>query len=193
MNGARSLWRVLARDLRGAVDRVDTRRLAWSVGARLLPEFSFPRVRTALLRWSGADVRRDATFLGYAWFVGPPGALANLRIGAECVIGPGVTFGLDGPIEIGRGVSISPEAMLFTATHALGPASRRMLTPARARPIVVEDGVWIGMRALILPGVRLGRGCVVAAGSVVTENIPPNTLVSGNPAAVVRTLPLPDR
>jgi acetyltransferase-like isoleucine patch superfamily enzyme len=58
-----------------------------------------------------------------------------------------------------------------------------------ARPVVVEDGAWIGMAALILPGVRIGAGAVVSAGAVVTSDVPPDTLVAGNPAAVVRSLP----
>jgi acetyltransferase-like isoleucine patch superfamily enzyme len=62
-----------------------------------------------------------------------------------------------------------------------------------ARPIVIDDGVWIGMHSLILPGVTVGSGSVVSAGSVVVESVPPNTLVSGNPATVVGQLPFGDR
>jgi len=51
---------------------------------------------------------------------------------------------------------------------------------------VIEDAVWIGMRSLILPGIRLGEGCVVAAGSVVTKDVPPYTIVGGNPAKIIK-------
>ena len=61
------------------------------------------------------------------------------------------------------------------------------------RPIVIEDGAWIGMQSLILPGVTLGRGSVISAGAVVTENVPPNSLVAGNPATLRETLPFGDR
>ena len=61
------------------------------------------------------------------------------------------------------------------------------------KPIVVEDGVWVGMHSLILPGVTLGRGCVVSAGSVVAQDVPPNTLVAGNPATVQQNLPFGNR
>jgi acetyltransferase-like isoleucine patch superfamily enzyme len=131
--------------------------------------------------------------MGIRPIVGPRGAASKLRIGPECMIGPEVTMGLDACITIGRGVSISPGATLYTGSHNLGAGSQRMSPIVSARPIVVEDGAWIGMRALILPGVRIGRGSVVAAGAVVTQDVPPNTLVSGNPATVVRKLPLGDR
>jgi maltose O-acetyltransferase len=58
-----------------------------------------------------------------------------------------------------------------------------------ARPIVVEDGAWIALGALILPGVRIGRGAIVGAGSVVSEDVPPNVLVVGNPARATQDLP----
>lgn len=56
-------------------------------------------------------------------------------------------------------------------------------------PIVIEDDVWIGARAIVLKGVRIGRGAIVAAGAVVTREVPPFTLVAGNPAREIRTLP----
>jgi acetyltransferase-like isoleucine patch superfamily enzyme len=56
------------------------------------------------------------------------------------------------------------------------------------RPVVIEDDVWIGQRAVILPGVTIGRGSVVAIGSVVMTSVPPNVLVAGNPARQVRAI-----
>lgn len=57
-----------------------------------------------------------------------------------------------------------------------------------ALPITIEDGVWIGGGAIVLGGVTLGEGCVVGAGAVVTRDVPPNTVVAGNPAKVVRVI-----
>jgi acetyltransferase-like isoleucine patch superfamily enzyme len=112
-----------------------------------------------------------------------------LHIDEGCTIAPNVTFGLDGHIWIGRNVSIGPSATLHTGTHELGLSSRRMNPRVIARDIHVEDGVWIGMHAVILPGVRLGQGCVVSAGAVVTADVPANAFVGGNPAAVLQILP----
>ena len=63
---------------------------------------------------------------------------------------------------------------------------------AIGRPVVIEDGTWVGAGALVLPGVVIGQGSVVSAGAVVTENVAPNTLVAGNPAKSVMELPWGD-
>ena len=60
--------------------------------------------------------------------------------------------------------------------------------PEVVKPIVIEDDVWIGCRAIALPGVIIGKNSVVAAGSVVTKNVPPNTMVGGNPAKLIKNI-----
>jgi maltose O-acetyltransferase len=62
-----------------------------------------------------------------------------------------------------------------------------------AKPVVIEDGSWLGLGALILPGVTVGHGSIVAAGAVVMETVPPDSYVEGNPARVVRQLPWGNR
>jgi acetyltransferase-like isoleucine patch superfamily enzyme len=76
-----------------------------------------------------------------------------------------------------------------TDFHPLDPTERR-LRPAEAKtaPIFIEDDVFIGMNCLILKGVRLGQGSVVGAGSVVTKDVPPGSIVAGNPAQVIRRI-----
>jgi maltose O-acetyltransferase len=189
----RSIFKTLLSEVVEATGNTNPRVAAFSACARFIPDFTFARVRTRLFRLAGAQVEDGAAFMGYVSIVGPRGAATRLRVGPECMIGPEVTFGLDAAITIERGVSISPGVTLHTGSHNLGAGSQRMSPIVMARPIVVEEGAWIGMRALILPGVRIGRGAVVAAGAVVTQDVPPNTLVSGNPATVVRKLPLGDR
>jgi acetyltransferase-like isoleucine patch superfamily enzyme len=68
-----------------------------------------------------------------------------------------------------------------------------MMGEVSAKPVTIERGAWIGVGALILPGVTVGHGSIVGAGSVVNADVPPNTLVEGNPAKVVRALPWGDR
>ena len=82
---------------------------------------------------------------------------------------------------------------IYTGTHHLGPGSNRRLPALLAKPVVVERGCWVGLGAMILPGVNLGHGSVVAAGAVVTEEVPPDSYVEGNPAKVVRQLPWGNR
>jgi acetyltransferase-like isoleucine patch superfamily enzyme len=62
-----------------------------------------------------------------------------------------------------------------------------------AKPVVIEDGSWIGLGAIILPGVTVGHGSIVAAGAVVDEDVPPDSYVAGNPAKVVQQLPWGNR
>jgi acetyltransferase-like isoleucine patch superfamily enzyme len=187
--GARNLVARAARDVQAALLSADPHRVAWGA-ARLLPEFSFPRLRARLLALVRCDVRRGVSVLGFVHLNGPRGCARNLRIGSGSIIAPDATFCLDAPITIGKNVSIGPRVLLYTATHHVGVQSRRMQVHTEARSIVIEDGAWVGLGAIILAGVRVSRGAVVAAGSVVGRDVPANALVAGNPAEVVEQLPV---
>jgi maltose O-acetyltransferase len=157
--------------------------------ANLLPEWTLPHLRGWLLRAAGCRVARNASFLGEVALVGPAGSASRLEVGEGSIVAPRVTFGLDAAVVLGRNVSISPGVTLYTGTHAIGRRRGRMDPRVVARPVVVEDGAWIGMQALVLPGVRIGAGAIVSAGAVVTADVAPDTLVAGNPATPVRALP----
>jgi acetyltransferase-like isoleucine patch superfamily enzyme len=178
----------LRAELLAALPEIDPGRVVWQA-SRVVPDFTFGLARARLLAMLGCDIRRGTAVLGHVNIVGPRNATANLRVGPGCVIAPGVTLCLNAPITLGRNVSLGPRVMLYTATHPLGSGSRRMHLDTSAHPIVVEDGAWIGLGAIVLSGVRIGRGAVVGAGSVVTRDVPDNTLVAGNPATIVETLP----
>ena len=81
-------------------------------------------------------------------------------------------------IEIGNNVNVSPEVYIVTFTH--DPQSPTFA--CKGGPVVIEDHAWIGVRAVLLPGVRVGEGAVVGAGAVVTRDVPPYTIVGGVPA-----------
>jgi maltose O-acetyltransferase len=164
-----------------------------AAGAALLPDFTFPRLRSGLLRAAGCDLAKGVAVMGRITLVGAGPIAGRLHMSEGCIIAPGVTFGLDADITIGRNVSLSPGVVLYTATHTIGYGSQRMSPYTSTKPIVIADGVWVGMNSLILPGVTLGRGCVISAGSVVAGDVAANTLVSGNPAEVRATLPFGDR
>jgi acetyltransferase-like isoleucine patch superfamily enzyme len=193
-NGAPPASTVAARaaafveETKAFANEMDPRRMAWEL-TRALPWFTFNRARARMLAFVGCQVPRGTAVCGYVHLVGARDCARRLRLGPGCVIGPDVTFCLDAPITLGSRVSIGPRAVLYTATHSLGAASRRMQFNVLARPIVVDDGAWIGMGAVVLAGVRVGRGAVVAAGAVVNEDVPPNVVVAGNPARVVEDLP----
>ena len=90
-------------------------------------------------------------------------------------------------IDIGDDVQIGPAVQLYTARHPLDPAVRRSYLES-AKPIRIGNDVWIGGAAVVLPGVTVGDRSVVGAGTVVVRDVPPDTVVVGNPAKVVRTL-----
>jgi acetyltransferase-like isoleucine patch superfamily enzyme len=114
----------------------------------------------------------------------------KLVIGRGCWINIGCVFDLGAEIRIGSHVSIGHDVLVLTQSHAIGPPRQRAFTMF-ARPVSIGTGVWLGSRSTVLPGVSIGDGAIVAAGSVVNEDVPPNTLVAGVPARIVRALPVP--
>jgi acetyltransferase-like isoleucine patch superfamily enzyme len=102
----------------------------------------------------------------------------SLTIGEGSVINRDCRLDGRGGLTIGSNTSISPECCLLTLTHDVHDAA----FAARARRVDIGDRVWIGTRAIVLPGVRIGDGAVVGAGSVVTRDVEAYTIVAGNPA-----------
>jgi acetyltransferase-like isoleucine patch superfamily enzyme len=110
----------------------------------------------------------------------------EIRVGRNVFVNQNCTFYDLGGLDIGDDVLIGPNVSLITAGHPLEPAQRRAVTIGK--PIVIERNVWIAAGAIIIGGVTVGENAVVAAGSVVTKDVPPNTLVGGNPARVIRSI-----
>ncbi|AKT38524.1 DapH/DapD/GlmU-related protein [Chondromyces crocatus] len=110
----------------------------------------------------------------------------NIRVGKRVFINQCCHLMDIGSIDIADDVMIGPKVNLSTSSHPVDPAARR--TRVVAKPIVIETNVWISTAATILAGVTLGENAVVAAGAVVTHDVPPNSLVAGVPARVIRQL-----
>lgn len=120
----------------------------------------------------------------------------NIFIGSNVIINMNCMFVDNMPIRIGNNVLIAPSVQIYTATHPLIAEER--LPPSKkaeenfyitcAAPVTIEDDVWIGGASIILPGVTIGRGSVIGAGSVVTRDIPANCVAVGNPCRVLREL-----
>lgn len=102
----------------------------------------------------------------------------NIKIGSNVVINRNCT--LDGRvgIKIGNNVSISPQAYIISLEHDVDSVQFKPI----GAPVIIEDYVWIAARAMILPGVRIGKGAIVAAGAVVNRDVEPFSIVGGVPA-----------
>lgn len=108
-----------------------------------------------------------------------------VTIGAGCFINRDAYIRAN--VTIGRNCNIGPFVRLATDSHELGGASRRAGRNT-FDPIIVGDGTWIGANVTVLGGVTIGEGCVVAAGAVVTRDVPANSMIGGVPAKVIKTL-----
>jgi acetyltransferase-like isoleucine patch superfamily enzyme len=109
----------------------------------------------------------------------------GFSIGDHSVINENCRLDNRGTLHIGANVSISSEVCILTADH--DPQSESFV--GRNRPVEIEDYVFIGTRALVLPGCKIGRGAIVAAGSVLTKDVEPFAIVAGNPAKLVGQRP----
>lgn len=110
----------------------------------------------------------------------------NIRIGRNVFVNQGCRFNDIGGIEIGDDVMVGPNVSLITSGHPLDPEQRRRAVTSA--PIRIERNVWLGASSLVMQGVTVGENAVVAAGAVVTRDVPPNTLVGGVPASVIREI-----
>lgn len=116
----------------------------------------------------------------------------NIQIGDNFVGNFNLTILDEAVVTIGDNVFVGPNCSLCTVTHALH-ADQRDAGIMRAKPITIEDDVWIAANVVVLPGVTIGRAAVVGAGSVVSRSIPPGVLAVGNPCKVVRPIGESDR
>jgi len=111
----------------------------------------------------------------------------SIRIGDRVQINHGSTITARESVTIGNDVTLAEDVFVLDSSgHGIEGGA------VEAKPVVIENGAWIGMRSIILPGVTVGHRSIVAAGSVVTKDVPPETIVAGNPARHVRDLVYPE-
>lgn len=153
-----------------------------------IPIYTGGRVRTQMMRQLGFQIGRGTMILDTPRFIGSKHVRTKVSIGDHCLLTVGSYWDLAAPIRLGNFVVIAPEVMLLTGTHDFHDPRKRAGT-MEGRPVTICDGVWLGARCMILPGVTVGKGVVVAAGAVVTKDVPAHTLVAGVPAVCIRELP----
>ena len=111
----------------------------------------------------------------------------KMKFGNNVSVHPMCYFQASGGIEIGNDVSIAHGVTLMTQNHSYEDRNIPIKDqPVISKPIIIEDNVWIGAKATVLYGRRIGKNSVIAAGAVVTKDVPPNTVVAGVPARVIK-------
>ena len=119
-------------------------------------------------------------------------ACINNAVG-DVIIGNHTRVGLHntiiGPVEIGNNVNLAQGITVTALNHNFSDSNKRIDEQGvSTNPVTIEDDVWIGANAVVLPGVKIGNHCVVAAGAVVTKDVPPHSLVAGVPAKVIKQI-----
>jgi len=170
------------------VENLNLRLFLANLVVALLPDGSFSRSRTAIYRLGGIQIGPNSRIDGRIQFTGSGNPQQRLRIGASTFINSNLFVDLNADVHIGDKVGIGHHVTLITADHKIGPTACRVgdLRPA---PINIQDGCWIGACSTILPGVNIGKSSIVAAGSVVSGNVPTNKMVGGAPARPLKSLP----
>lgn len=152
-----------------------------------LPMYVGSRLRASGLRLAGFDIGPGTLMWGMPRISGRGNLYRRLKVGRGCMFNVECLLDLGAEITIGDMAMFGHEVMILTTTHKIGSAHCRCDAP-RKLPVSIGAGTWVGARCTILPGVTIGAGAVVAAGSVVNKDVPANTLVAGVPARVVKTL-----
>jgi len=149
----------------------------------------FPQLRAPWLRLLGARIGRGTVLHDVRFFNLYRRGLAGLEIGEECFVGDECLLDLAEGVRLERQVTLAERVLILTHTN-VGYRDHPLQAcfPAMAAPVVVEAGSFLGANVTVLPGVRVGAESFVAAGSVVTADVPPRTLVAGVPARPLRTI-----
>jgi acetyltransferase-like isoleucine patch superfamily enzyme len=149
----------------------------------------FPQLRSLWLRLLGARIGAGAILHDVRFFNLYRRGLGGLSVGRDCFLGDECLIDLAEAVVLEDQVTLAERVLVLTHTN-VGyqdhPLQRHF--PPMAAAVVVEAGSFVGAGVILLPGVRVGRGSFVAAGSVVTEDVPPATLAAGVPARTLRTL-----
>lgn len=150
----------------------------------LFVNFPSHHLRRLLLRLGGAKIGKGSSIhMGCRFF-----SLRSIKIGEDSIVGYGAFLDGRAPIVIGDHVDIASEVMIYSSEHDIHSED----FSAKSSPVIIEDFCFIGPRAILLPGVKIGRGAVVAAGAVVTKNVSEFSIVGGVPAEVIGERKLKD-
>lgn len=156
------------------------------IGKKLPPPYSFflgkfsKKFRYMCLKMICKNVGKDVNVYDKAVFT------SKLQIGNNSDIGRNSY--IQGDVIIGNDVMMGPDVVIFTKNHITVDISvpMRMQGSYEEEPVIIGDDVWIGSRTIILPGIKIGKGAIIGAGSIVTKNIDDYDVVAGNPAKKIK-------
>ncbi|MEZ8310896.1 hypothetical protein OAA_10285 [Vibrio cyclitrophicus 1F175] len=153
---------------------------------KLLPSTRLYDLKINILRLGGLHVGVKSKIVSSVKFMG----IKDIFIGEKTFVGHDtiISGGYESSVKIGSSCDISSKVSIITGTHELDLEGERIAGKGYSKDIIIENGVWIGVNSTILPGVTIGEKSIVAAGSIVTKNVPSGVLVAGNPAVVKRKL-----
>jgi maltose O-acetyltransferase len=157
----------------GITSRIHSSDNSWTIGARL------NRLVVKQIFHScgqGVNIRPRVYF----------GAGRNISIGDNSMLGQDSIIGSTAEVVIGNDVMMGPEVLIYTSNHGLELGAPMRLQPLHSAPVHIGNDVWIGARCIILPAVTICDGAVIAAGAVVTADVPANAIVGGVPAKILK-------
>ena len=182
-----SAWQKAITLLREETTGIHPRLLALTAAAKFLPRHQAESTRARLLALFGFRVGEGSRLAGLPKFNGGPNLFGNFIMGRDCQIGADCVLDLGERITIGDRVTLGPGVMILTSTHELDIREHRA-GAVQLSPVTIADGVWLGPRCVILPGVNIGAGAIVNAGAVVNKDVVAQTRVGGIPAMQLEVL-----
>jgi acetyltransferase-like isoleucine patch superfamily enzyme len=180
-------WRKLFGVVRDEVVGVHPRLMALNLAVGVLPRHQASEARARLFALAGFRIGEGTRIQAPPRINGQAKLFSNLVVGKNCDIAAECVFDLAEKITIGDKVTLSPGVMILTSTHELDIKEHRA-GPLQLAPVTVGDGVLLGARSIILPGVTIGDGAVVNPGAVVNKDVAPQTRVGGTPAVPIEVL-----
>jgi len=177
----------VGRVLSGEVRAIHPRYLLAQGLVSFLPHNSLSRVRTLLYRMAGFNIGKRSMILGKLTLTADRPLAKMLSIGERSRINAPFYAELNATITIGSDVAIGHNVVFVTTDHDTSNPGDRS-GPSKHSPIFIEDGAWVGACVTVLPGITIGKGSVVAAGSLVTQSVLPHKVVGGVPARPVKSL-----
>lgn len=144
-----------------------------------------------MIEGNGKIILGNNVFVGNkgAWFVSPNiNKMPELIVGDNTSLNYRTVISVESMVQIGDHCMIAEEVKIFDNNSHGVHYQHRLMTSRDTAPVILEDHVWIGMNSIILKGVRIGKGAVIAAGSVVTKDVPAMVVVGGNPASIIKQI-----